>query len=205
MDRKLHWEQAWAARPAHELSWYQETPEPSLGLVTRVVGDLHAPIVDIGGGASALADGLARAGYDDLTVLDVSGAALEALTQRMPERGRLIRTIEADLLDYPFAEARFAAWHDRAVFHFLTAAGDRERYRHQMASAVRPGGHAIVGTFAQDGPERCSGLPVQRYDAASLADALGPNWTFVQSLRHEHRTPAGKLQAFTFVVARRGD
>jgi hypothetical protein len=133
----------------------------------------------------------------------VSAAALEALRTRLGVARESVRTIEGDVLEHRFPDAEFAVWHDRAVFHFLTEPLDRARYRSQIDLAVRPGGHVIVGTFAADGPTKCSGLPVERYDASALVAELGPNFRLVESIRHEHRTPSGAVQPFTFVVARR--
>jgi SAM-dependent methyltransferase len=202
MSRRTHWNDAWSSRSPESVSWYQPTPEPSFGLV-RSVTTPSDPIIDIGGGASALAGALVAAGYRDVSVLDVSGAALEALRARLAESATRVRTVEADVLEHAFEPAGIALWHDRAVFHFLTEPDDRARYRAQLDRAVRPGGHAVIGTFAEDGPTKCSGLPVERYDGKSLATALGAGWALVRAVRHEHRTPGGTVQPFTFVVARR--
>jgi SAM-dependent methyltransferase len=201
MDRRAHWNSAWSNRSPETVSWYQRHPEPSLRLIKRVA--VHTdPTIDVGGGASELAGALAAEGYVDVTVLDVSGAALAKLTSRLEGGARRVRTVEADVLDYDFAPGSVALWHDRAVFHFLTDSGDRARYRKQLASAVLEGGHVVLGTFAADGPTQCSGLPVQRYDSAALAQELGPNWQVIETVRHEHVTPSGALQPFTFVLAR---
>jgi hypothetical protein len=159
-------------------------------------------VVDVGGGASTLAGALVSAGYTNVTVLDVSGAALDALCTRLGDGGVRVRTLEADVLEHRFAQGEVAVWHDRAVFHFLTEPSDRRRYQSQLERAVRPGGYVIVGTFAADGPTKCSGLTVQRYEAAALAAEAGPTFRLIRSLRHEHHTPSGAVQPFTFVVLR---
>ena len=201
MDRRTHWNEAWTSRSPEKVSWYQARPEPSLGLITAVSTPRDV-VVDVGGGASALAGALVAEGYEDVAVLDVSGAALDALRTRLGDAGKRVRTIEADVLEHRFGDGEVAVWHDRAVFHFLTDANDRARYRAQLEVAVRSGGYVIVGTFAADGPTKCSGLPVERYDAAALVGELGANCRLVKSVRHEHHTPWGAAQPFTFVVAR---
>jgi SAM-dependent methyltransferase len=201
MDRRAHWNEAWTTRSAESVSWYQSEPEPSLQLVKSVTSPGDA-VIDIGGGASGLAGALAAEGYLEVTVLDVSGAALNALKARLGDRAARVRTIEADVLDYPFDSRKVALWHDRAAFHFLTEPSERARYRAQLGLAVRSGGYAVVGTFAPDAPPRCSGLAVQRYDGVELARELGANWRVVEVLRHEHHTPSGVVQPFTFLVAR---
>jgi hypothetical protein len=202
VDRRTHWNDAWTSRSPEEVSWYQSEPEPSLGLVTAV-SKADDAVIDVGGGASTLAGALLAEGYSKVTVLDVSAAALDALRTGLFDSKARVRTIEADVLEHRFYAGEVAIWHDRAVFHFLTEATERARYRAQIELAVRSGGHVIVGTFAADGPTKCSGLPVERYDAAALMAELGPNFRLVQSVRHEHQTPSGAVQPFTFVVARR--
>jgi hypothetical protein len=202
VDRRTHWNDAWTSRGPEKVSWYQAEPEPSLGLVTAV-SNADDVVIDVGGGASALAGALLAEGYSNVTVLDVSAAALDALRTRLADSKGRIRTIEADVLEHHFYAGEVAIWHDRAVFHFLTEANERARYRAQIELAVRSGGHVIVGTFAADGPTKCSGLPVERYDAATLVSELGPTFRLVRALRHEHQTPSGAVQPFTFVVARR--
>jgi SAM-dependent methyltransferase len=202
MNRRTHWNDAWTSRTPESVSWYQSAPEPSLGLVRSVTTPTDR-VIDIGGGASALAGALVAAGYGGVSVLDVSGAALEALRARLGDAPSRVRTIEADVLEHAFEPHGLALWHDRAVFHFLTEPNDRARYRAQLEKAVPPGGHAVIGTFAEDGPTKCSGLPIERYDATALASELGNGWALVETVRHEHRTPGGTVQPFTFVVARR--
>jgi hypothetical protein len=202
MDHREHWNAAWSSGNAETVSWYQEQPEPSLRLVCAVTHP-NEPVLDVGGGASGLAGALVARGYTMITVVELSRAALEALGSRLGDRASRVAAIEADVLECELVQASVATWHDRAVFHFLTDPADRDRYRFRLNSAVRPGGHVVIGTFALDGPLKCSGLPVERYDAAALMHELGGNWQLVDSLRHEHYTPSGVLQPFTFVVARR--
>ena len=197
-SRQEHWDGIYASRREDEVSWFQATPAVSLDLVDRCALARDAKILDVGGGASRLVDALLDRGFLDLTVLDVSAQALDRARARLGERADRVKWIVADVTRFEPAE-RYALWHDRAVFHFLTAAEDRAAYARALDRAVAPGGHVVVGTFALDGPERCSGLPVVRYDASGLAAALGPSFTLVETVRHEHVTPAGRTQAFTFV------
>lgn len=201
-ERQRHWERAWTEHQPDSVSWYQATPEPSLTLI-KDVSKPTDPVIDVGGGASTLADSLIESGYQKLTVLDLSSAALAALNSRLQAHTGSIQLLQADVLEHAFEPNSLAVWHDRAVFHFLTGTEERKKYRAQLLRAVRPGGHAIIGTFALDGPERCSGLPVCRYSASGLLQELGSDWTRVKDLRHEHVTPAGKTQSFTFVVVER--
>lgn len=202
MNRREHWDTTWSNRQIDGVSWYQVQPEPSLELIQSVAA-VDARVVDVGGGASGLAGALLGASHtQQITVLDVSGAALTALAARLGDAADRVQRVVADVLEYAFEPGTIGLWHDRAVFHFFTEAQDRARYREQLESAVRVGGHAVIGTFALDGPTKCSGLPVQRYDAAGLMNELGAHWDLVKSLRHEHHTPSGAVQPFTFVVAR---
>jgi SAM-dependent methyltransferase len=208
-----HWDGRYATVGSQRVSWFQEAPEPSLGLVTK-----HAPaplaaaaIVDVGGGASRLADALLAAGARRLTVVDLSRVALEELAARAAAAAvppGALTTAAADMREWapPGGPGSVDVWHDRAAFHFLTDAGDQAAYLRHVAAALRPGtGVAVVGTFAPDGPPQCSGLPVARYSPEQLAAALARTGDLdvVETLRHVHVTPSGGSQPFTWVVARR--
>src|SRR5690348_10138133 len=186
MDLKAHWEQVYQTKPTTAVSWYQPEAKLSLDLITRVVSDLATPIIDVGGGASTLVDGLLEAGYSDLTVLDLAGSALEVAQARLGRRASLIKWVEADVLSAEFTKGQYGLWHDRAVFHFLTDPRDRERYVTQSHRAVRRGGHVIVASFGPDGPRRCSGLDVVRYTPASMHAEFGDSFTLLDSIREEH-------------------
>lgn len=193
--RRAHWEDVHRQREEDEVSWFQATPATSLALIARTGAARAARIVDVGGGASRLVDALLDAGYEHVTVLDVAAAALERAQRRLGARAAAVSWDVADATAWqPGGE--YDVWHDRAAFHFLVRAEDRAAYRAVLLSALPAGGHAIVATFAPDGPERCSGLPVARYDAEALAAELGPAFTLVESLREDHRTPGGKVQRF---------
>lgn len=197
-----HWDAAYRTRTADEVSWFQAEPATSLELISRADADPDAPIVDVGGGASTLVDRLLDAGRCDVTVLDVSGEALAVSRARLGDRAGAVSWVVADLLDWT-PPRRYDVWHDRAVFHFLTDPADRRRYRDALCSALAPGGVAVLATFAPDGPQQCSGLRTARYGPDELIEELGPGWEREDARREEHVTPAGVVQPFTWVVARR--
>jgi SAM-dependent methyltransferase len=192
-----HWERIYASREPTAVSWYQENPARSLILIEETGAATDAPIIDIGGGASRLVDRLSEIGYSALTVLDLAPRALEHAQKRLGERARDIIWIDADVLEFSFAHP-YAVWHDRAVFHFLTDPEDRARYVAQLNSAVAPGGHVIIATFSPDGPEICSGLPVQRHSPESLTECIGASYDAVGFQEEAHHTPSGKTQHFLY-------
>jgi SAM-dependent methyltransferase len=195
--RQAHWENVYATKGENQVSWFQQTPAPSLNLIALVGADKNSAIIDIGGGASRLADCLVANGYEDVTVLDLSGAALAAARSRMGDRADRVTWIAADITAWEPSQT-YDVWHDRAAFHFLADPTDQAAYVVRLSRALRPDGHAIIGTFASDGPERCSGLVVSRYDANSLAATLGHGFKLIDSRRHEHITPWGATQKFQF-------
>jgi 2-polyprenyl-3-methyl-5-hydroxy-6-metoxy-1,4-benzoquinol methylase len=200
--RLAHWQNVYKEKAENQVSWFQETPAISLELIEAVHPKFDSAIVDVGGGASRLVDVLTHNGYRDLTVLDVSENAIATAKARIGEPAAMVKWVVADVTQWE-PTRRYDLWHDRAAFHFLTEAADRTAYVERLASALRPGGHAIIGTFATDGPERCSGLPVVRYDAALLSATLGSSFTLVETRLHDHRTPMGGVQRFQFSVFRR--
>src|SRR5574338_1037873 len=196
MQAKEHWERFYGSKPVEALSWYQAHAERSLRLIGATGAALGAAIIDVGGGASTLVDDLLDRGYSALTVLDVSAIALAAARRRLGPRAAVVRWIEADIRDAPLPSQAFEVWHDRAVFHFLTEAEDRRAYVAQARRAVKAGGHVILASFAEDGPSRCSGLPVMRYSPAALQTEFGPGFTLLRHEREAHHTPAGVVQSF---------
>jgi SAM-dependent methyltransferase len=202
-NRGAHWENVYRTKGEREVSWFQETPSISLELIRSTGATHRSAIVDIGGGASRLVDALIDDGYEAVTVLDLSESALAAAKARLPQASAGVTWIVADVVGWKPVQ-RYDLWHDRAAFHFLTDAADRTAYVGCLREALRPGGHAIIATFALDGPERCSGLPVIRYDAASLGEVLGDAFRLVETRRHDHHTPMGSTQRFQFSVFRRG-
>jgi SAM-dependent methyltransferase len=202
LDRQDHWEKFYQTKGEREVSWFQESPAISLDLIRATGVTRIASIIDIGGGASRLIDALLDAGFETLTVLDLSEKALATSKARLGARAARVRWLAADVTMWEPAET-YDVWHDRAAFHFLTDAKDRAAYAACVLRAVRPGGHVIIGTFALDGPERCSGLPVVRYDAALLGAVLGSAFSLVESRKDAHQTPMGTLQRFQFSRFRR--
>ena len=200
--RQAHWEHIYETKAENELSWYQENPAISLDLIRTTGVKSSAAIIDIGGGASRLVDALLNEGFRAVTVLDLSERALVAAKTRLGPRSANVTWIVADVTTWEPSET-FDLWHDRAAFHFLTEATDRQAYAERVARAVRPGCHVIIGAFAPDGPERCSGLPVMRHDAASIGAVLGEKFALVETRRDNHVTPAGVMQKFQFSVFRR--
>lgn len=196
-DHANHWESVYSARNANEVSWYQIRPDMSLGLIAKLGLQWSDPIIDVGGGASSLVDHLLDLGYRNLTVLDISIAALAAAKARLGDRTDSVRWLAGDITrEKPAGPYRL--WHDRAVFHFLVDPPDRQAYVDAMAKALPAGSHAIIATFAEDGPERCSNLPVCRYSPAGLAAELGAEFELVEALREVHVTPAQAEQRFVY-------
>lgn len=193
-----HWDGAYGQGEATR-SWFETEPVMSLRMIDAVGVDTTASVVDVGGGTSRLVDTLLARGHADLTVVDVSAAALRIAQQRLGADADKVRWVHTDIRN--FAPGRvFDLWHDRAVLHFLTAAVDQSRYRDVLEAASRPGTVAVFGCFAPDGPTHCSGLPVVRRDAADLAEFLGVNWSTVTTERELHVTPSGATQPFTWAA-----
>jgi SAM-dependent methyltransferase len=201
-DRHDHWQKVYTSKGENEVSWFQESPAPSLELIERVSANPASDVIDIGGGASRLVDALIERGFSAVTVLDLSEAALATAKARLGARAKRIQWVAGDVTIWEPRQS-YDIWHDRAAFHFLTEARDRAAYLSRLRQAVRPGGHAIIATFALDGPERCSGLPVMRYDAASLAEMLGEDFVLVEARGHRHTTPWQSTQQFQFSIFRR--
>ena len=196
-ERQSHWQNVYQTKGERDVSWFQETPAISLDLIRAAGLAAEASIVDIGGGTSRLVDILIAEGFHSLSVLDVSEKALATSRERLGPKAKHVTWIVADVTAWR-PDKSYDLWHDRAAFHFLTDPGDRTAYAECVRNAVRPGGHVIIGTFAPNGPERCSGLPVLRHDAASIGEMLGPSFTLIESRRHNHQTPGGTLQRFQF-------
>lgn len=200
--QQAHWQATYNSKSERAVSWYQDEPQPSLDLVSRVAADPNSPIIDVGGGASTLVDHLLARGFQNVTVLDLSETALAKAKARLGLRAANVHWLVADATDWSPPQ-RYAVWHDRAAFHFLTDDTARTAYLARLNQALLPGGHAIIATFALEGPEKCSGLPVQRYDPDSLGRTLGPAFKRIHDQSHMHVTPGGKPQAFQFSVFRR--
>lgn len=203
IQTKDHWEHIYATKLTDEVSWYQENPERSLRLIQATGEPLSASIIDVGGGASRLVDVLLRAGYSNLNVLDISATALAAAKQRLGSRASGVQWLQADVTQAALPAEAYDVWHDRAVFHFLTSAAHRNAYVDAVLRAVKPGGHIIIATFADDGPTECSGLPVMRYTAEGLRGEFGEAFKPVREEKEAHQTPSGKTQHFLYCYFRR--
>jgi 2-polyprenyl-3-methyl-5-hydroxy-6-metoxy-1,4-benzoquinol methylase len=194
-----HWEKVYASEASNQVSWYQPHLESSLRLIERATsGDRSASIVDIGGGASTLADDLIKCGYRNITVLDISQGALDIARKHMAGLGEAIEWLRADITESTLPENSYDVWHDRAVFHFLTAPAERAAYVRNVVSAMKPGGHIIISAFGPEGPTQCSGLDVMRYDAATLHAEFGARLHLVESWEESHTTPFGTTQQFLY-------
>ncbi|WP_315928697.1 class I SAM-dependent methyltransferase [Mesorhizobium sp. SP-1A] len=200
-DRADHWNGAYADKGEQGVSWFEQRPESSIELIEELAGDAKVSVIDIGGGASRLVDaGLAR-GWS-MAVLDISRKALDIARKRLGKQAEKVEWITADVTQWRPGRS-YDVWHDRAAFHFLTEAEDRAAYIANMRAALKPGGHAIIATFAADGPQRCSGLPVRRYDPAELAETVGAGFRPVAAHKKVHTTPWGSTQAFQFSLFER--
>lgn len=203
MTTREHWDQAYASKAPEEVSWYRAHLEHSLAVVERAVPDRAAAIVDVGGGASTLVDDLLARGYSNVTVLDISPRALEHAKARLGTAATSVRWVTGDITTLDLPGGAFAFWHDRAVFHFLREEGDRARYLANLRRSVVDGGHVLIGTFGPEGPERCSGLDVVRYNVEALCAQLGDGFQEVDRRTEAHVTPAGRTQQFVYCHARR--
>ena len=195
--KQQHWNEVYSTKAADEVSWFQPRAEMSMLMIQDSGVNEDSAIIDIGGGSSVLIDQLLDADFSDVTVLDISERALIGSKDRLGPQAADVHWIVSDVLDWTPARS-YDVWHDRAVFHFLTEEGDRALYRATLLKGLRLGGMLIIGAFAENGPERCSGLPVKRWSAAPLAFELGPEFHLIESLRENHRTPAGAVQPFTW-------
>lgn len=196
-SRKSHWEHVYTTKDSASVSWYQPVPAKSLELIRLTGVSLQAPVLDVGGGASTLVDKLLDAGYQDVSVLDIASSAFTQAHARLGTSATQAKWIESDVTD--FAPARsYAVWHDRAVFHFLTDAADRERYLDVLRKSLQSRGHFLLATFGEEGPVRCSGLEVQRYSVEMLKVLLEPDFRLRAYELEEHSTPTGAAQEFLY-------
>jgi 2-polyprenyl-3-methyl-5-hydroxy-6-metoxy-1,4-benzoquinol methylase len=203
MENKDHWEDVYHKRAVTDVSWYQIHPSMSLRYILNTGIGKDGQIIDVGGGASTLVDHLLENGFQSMTVLDISASALEVARQRLGPRGIAVNWLEADITKANLPHHTYDIWHDRAVFHFLTHPGDRQRYVQAVKQTVKPGGHVIVATFASDGPDHCSGLEVARYEPEGLHDEFGVDFVLLDSTHEEHNTPFGTTQKFIYCYCRK--
>lgn len=198
MNRLEHWQSIHSTRPADQASWFAPHLDLSLNLIDRIALPSAAALIDIGSGQSTLPDDLLARGYSNLTLLDISPAALEAVRTRLAKSASRLRFLAADITTASLPPAHFDIWHDRAVFHFLTAPEDRAAYLRRLTQSLKPDGHLILATFGPQGPTRCSGLDALRYDPTSLHREIGSRFRLVESFTHLHQTPSGSTQQFLY-------
>jgi 2-polyprenyl-3-methyl-5-hydroxy-6-metoxy-1,4-benzoquinol methylase len=199
MDKQQHWEAIYGAKASDQVSWFRPHLETSIALIERATqGDRSASVIDVGGGASTLVDDLIERGYRNITVLDISEAALDVARNRLGRAAESVRWLRADVTQSGLPAGSFDVWHDRAVFHFLTKPEERLAYVRNVAAAVKPQGHVIVSTFGPEGPVKCSGLEVVRYDAESLHEEFGARFQLIESSKELHNTPFGTTQQFLY-------
>lgn len=197
MDRKAHWERIYRTQPLEKSGWHQAVPQTSLLLIESLGLRKTDPIIDIGGGDSLLTDHLLDRGYTDLTVLDISAAAIQRAKDRLGNRADQAHWIEADITDFR-PERTYACWHDRAAFHFLIRDEHVQAYLEALRQGTGQGSKLVIGTFSDQGPDRCSGLPVQQYSDDSLTQRFQPQFERIDCLRVDHRMPSGTLQNYLF-------
>ncbi|MBL8868277.1 MAG: class I SAM-dependent methyltransferase [Planctomycetaceae bacterium] len=202
MDRTQHWENVYQTKNSTEVSWYEPDPKQSLDLILHVAGDSRGRVLDVGGGQSFLVDRLLDAGFEHVAVLDISQTAIEATQARLGERASQVEWIVADITERD-ALGKFDVWHDRAVFHFVTDPEARRHYVDLLKRSLPIGGYFVVGTFAKGGPDKCSGLPICQYDAATMQAELGTSFEPLKCSEYHHTTPSGKPQLFFFGVFRK--
>jgi len=200
MNSKDHWEHIYGTKDAAQVSWFKPHLDQSVELITGLALNKDAPIIDIGGGASTLVDDLLNSGFTDITVLDISEGALRVSKNRLADRSRLIQWVAADITQADLPGERFALWHDRAVFHFLTQPSDRKKYIRLLGSSLQPKGYAAVATFSLEGPPKCSGLEVVRYSPSSLHAELGKGFRLISSVTEDHSTPFETVQKFVYCL-----
>jgi len=202
MDTKTHWEKVYTTKEPEAVSWYRAHLETSLALIERAAHSRSASVIDIGAGESTLVDDLLATGYENITVLDVSQTAVDITKKRLGLLAKKIDWIVGDITQVQLEPLAYDVWHDRAVFHFLASIEQRAAYVRRVANAVNPGGHVIVSTFGPEGPTKCSGLDVMRYDAESLHGEFGGHFRLIESSKELHQTPFGTTQQFLYCYCR---
>ncbi len=202
MNVKTHWEEIYREKAPDAVSWYRPHLETSLALIEKAAPERGVSIIDVGGGESTLVDDLLARGYQNITVLDVSQTAIHVTQKRLGAASEGVQWVTADIVNGELAPNTYDVWHDRAVFHFLTAMDQRVAYVRQVARAVKPGGHVLVSTFGPEGPTKCSGLEVVRYDAESLHAEFDVRFRLLGSIKELHNTPFGATQQFLYCLCR---
>ncbi len=202
MNTRSHWENVYSTKAPDQVSWYRPHLETSLALVERATAGRNDAIIDVGGGESTLVDDLLARGFQNITVLDVSQTAIDVTRKRLGQAAQRIHWLAGDITQLELEPGAYDVWHDRAVFHFLTAPHQRAAYVRQVARSVKPGGYVIISTFGPEGPAKCSGLEVVRYDSKSLHHEFGVGFSLIDSLKELHDTPFGTTQQFIYCYCR---
>lgn len=202
MDKKDHWEKVYGTKSPDAVSWFAPHLETSLNLIHEATQDKAASIIDIGGGEATLVDDLLAEGFTDLSVLDISQRAIDVARRRIGKNADQVHWYCADIIQATLPQNYFDVWHDRAVFHFLTDAAQREIYVEHVMRSVKHGGYVIMSTFGPEGPEKCSGLNVVRYDAKHLHGQFGKTFKLINSTTEVHNTPMGTTQQFLYCFCR---
>ncbi len=202
MDLQTHWEKIYSEKAPDAVSWYRPHLETSLALIEQAAADRYSSVIDVGGGESTLVDDLLACGYENITILDISQTAIDANRKRLGKVSERVHWLIADITKTELEPSAYDVWHDRAVFHFLISPGDRVAYVRQVARALKPGGSVIVSTFGPEGPTKCSGLEVARYDAELLHREFGARFRLLGSSKELHKTPFGTIQQFLYCYCR---
>jgi ubiquinone/menaquinone biosynthesis C-methylase UbiE len=200
--RKKHWENIYQTKDLKDLSWFQPSPRTSLEFLSQLTIEKNAKIIDVGGGDSYLVDNLLDLGYTDITVLDISGLALEKAKSRLGKRAAMVKWIEADIALFRSSE-KYDFWHDRATFHFLTAEEEIEAYINNAALSIKPSGALVIGTFSEKGPLKCSGIEIRQYSETAITERLKRYFEKIRCINTDHRTPFGTIQNFIFCSFRK--
>jgi 2-polyprenyl-3-methyl-5-hydroxy-6-metoxy-1,4-benzoquinol methylase len=203
MESKKHWENVYTSKVYSEVSWFQQHAQLSLKLIRNANFPSTASIIDVGGGASTLVDDLLKSGFQQITILDLSEAALTTAKTRIGAHAADVKWVNSDILTVDLPTHEYDIWHDRAVFHFLTTAEERHTYVQKMLQAIKSDGFVIIATFAEDGPTQCSGLPVSRYSAKGLNSVFGEYFELLGHKKETHHTPGGNEQKFTYCFFRK--
>ena len=203
MNKKTHWETVYQTKSDRQVSWYRDHLDNSLRMILNTNVGKDAAIIDVGGGNSTLADDLLDNGFADISVLDISASAMKKSQTRLGSRAQQIEWLEADITDATLPKNYYDVWHDRAVFHFLTDAKDRQKYVKLVMSSLKIGGHIIVASFGENGPLKCSGLDVVRYSPETMHSEFGNEFKLIKSLNETHKTPFGTTQEFIYCYCRK--
>lgn len=200
MNPQSHWESVYATKAFDQVSWFRPHLETSLSLIERATSGRPSRIIDAGGGESTLVDDLLARGHSNITILDISKTAIDVTRARLGARASGVQWLVADVTEIDLPANAYDIWHDRAVFHFLTNPADRSAYIENVKKSVSPGGHVIIGTFGPEGPLKCSGLDVRRYDSESLHKEFGKRFRLIDSVSERHETPFGTTQQFVYCL-----